>query len=183
LPPVSPLSLLSASRLSAEPASPGPQAQEICSRITCAFNLRIVLKQKDGSTFDKSFPALPQVQPAGVSVYPGQSILFEADMEGDRLANFRLVTSAEHPEKTISATLQQLDDGAMVLKLKNPFRRHLPVKMAMMPLGLEKLLNTSSCPVLSDGRVSFEMWPHPIFQIWLGEFRLLDDSSDMACSE
>jgi len=74
----------------------------MCSRITCAFNLRVVLKQKDGSTFDKSFPALPQVQPAGIAIYAGQSILVEADMEGNRLGNFKLVTSNEHPEKTIS---------------------------------------------------------------------------------
>jgi len=156
--------------------------REACKKVTCAFDVRIVLKQKDGSIFDKSYRALPVVQPSGVSVYAGQSVLFEADAQGDQLTNFKLVKSVEHPEKTISATLQQLSNGSMMLTLQNPFKRHIKIAMGAMPLDLGRLLKTSSCPVRA-GLVHFEGWPYPIFQVWLGNIHFLKDSSEATCSE
>jgi len=92
--------------------------------IACAFNLEIVLKKKDGSTYDEIFPALPQIQPASVVVCPVQ---FEADVEGDRLSNFRLVNFNEQPEKTISAT-------AVPDEAPYPLGTH-PRTLGSLPLG------------------------------------------------
>jgi len=103
-------------------------------------------------------------------------------MEGDRLGNFKLVTSNEHPEKAISAKLKQQEDGSMWLVLRNLFQRHFKVRMGMMPFDHENRLKTSICPVRA-GLLGIERWPHPIFQVWLGDFRLLDDSSNMTCTE
>jgi len=181
------LSLFSGPQLVAQdkptPPEEAEQAErEMCKKVECAFDLRIVLKQKDGSIFDKSFRALPVVQPSGVSVYAGQSVLFEADVQDDRLSNFKLVKSIEHPEKTISATLKQNSDGLMTLMLRNPFKRTMKVAMGIMPLDRETLLKTSSCPVLA-GLTNFEAWPYPIFQVWLGNIRLVENSSPATCSE
>jgi hypothetical protein len=100
----------------------------------------------------------------------------------DRLTNFKLVKTLEHPEKTVSASLEQNDDKSMMLIVRNPFKKNLKIAMGIMPLDHNDLLKTSSCPVLS-GRTGFELWPYPIFQVWLGEMRLLSESNKMVCSE
>jgi hypothetical protein len=45
----------------------------MCEKVSCAFDVRIVVAKKDGSVFDKTFPVLPVVQPNGVSIYAGQN--------------------------------------------------------------------------------------------------------------
>ena len=57
----------------------------------------------------------------------------------------------------------------MRLVLRNPFQHHFKVRMGMMPLDHPNLLKTSSCPVRA-GLLGIEMWPHPIFQVWLARF-------------
>jgi len=156
--------------------------KEMCEKVSCVFNARIVLKKKDGTIFDKTYSSLPTVQPEGVSVYAGQTIQFEADVENDHLTRFVPVDAVQHPEKTLSATLKQVDDGSMTLVVKNPFDRNIKIAMAMMPLDHDSLLTTSSCPVIAHG-ANYELWPYPIFQIWLGNIRLLDASDKMVCSE
>ena len=105
--------------------SPEEAENNMCKIVGCAFDVHVVLKQKDGSTYDKSYHVVPVVQPNGVSVYAGQSVLFEADVQGDRLINFKLVKAIEHPEKTLSASLEQKSDNSMMLTLHNPFKKNL----------------------------------------------------------
>ena len=172
--------------LAAQYAVP-PQEQEriekeMCKHVGCAFDVHVILKQKDGSTYDKTLRTVPVVQPNGVSVYAGQSVLFEADVQGNQLANLKLVKTIEHPEKTLSASLEQDSDNSMRLTLHNPFNRNLKIAMGIMPLDHVNLLKTSSCPVLA-GKIGFELWPYPIFQVWLGDMQLLKESSEMACTE
>ncbi len=162
--------------------SPEQAEHEMCKKVGCAFDVHAVLKQKDGSIYDKSLRAAPVVQPAGVSVYAGQSVLFEADIQGDQLVNFKLVKTVAHPEKTLSASLEQKPDSSMMFTLHNPFNKNLKIAMGMMPLDHSNLLNTSSCPVLA-GKFGIELWSYPIFQVWLGNMRLLNDSAESTCSE
>ena len=162
--------------------SPGEAAHDMCKKVGCAFDVHVILKRKDGSTYDKILPVVPVVQPSGVSVYAGQSVLFEADIQGDQLVNLKLVKTIEHPEKTLSASLQQKPDNSMMLTVHNPFKKNLKIAMGMMPLDHPSLLKTTSCPVLA-GKFGIELWPYPIFQVWLGNMRLLNDSAEMACSE
>ena len=156
--------------------------KEMCKHVGCAFDVHVVLKQKDGSTYDKRLRTVPVVQPNGVSVYAGQSVLFEADVQGDQLVNLKLVKTIEHPDKTLSASLVQDSDNSMRLTLHNPFNQNLKIAMGIMPLDHVDLLNTSSCPVLA-GKIGFELWPYPLFQVWLGNMRLLREPNDMACTE
>lgn len=162
--------------------SPEEAKNDMCKKVGCAFDVHVVLKQKDGSTYDKSFPVLPVVQPIGVSVYAGQTVLFEADVRGGQLVDLKLVRAVERPEKTLSASLKQEPDGSMMLILRNPFKKNLKIAMGIMPLEHPSLLKTSSCPVLAR-KVGVELWPYPIFQVWLGNMRLLNDSASTACSE
>jgi hypothetical protein len=148
--------------------------REMCQQTACQHNVRIVLKQRDGSTFDRTFDVLPgAVQPFGLVVLAGQSLKVEADLEGDRLTHLRLVEQVAHPEKTLVVELEQLASGGMMLTVNNPFKRMLKFDMGMMPLDKEDLFKTSSCPVMAAGS-GFESWPYPIFQIVLGNGRLID---------
>lgn len=154
----------------------------LCQNDACVFDARIVLKQKDGSTYDKTIHVLPVVQRGGIAVYAGQSVLFEADVVGDRLANVHRVTSVQNPGNTLSATLTQVEDGSMQLVVRNPFKRPVKIAMGIMPLDRHDLLSTSSCPAVPGGS-DIETWPYPLFQVFLGDMHLLKDLSHVSCSE
>lgn len=151
---------------------------EMCKHTICQHNLRVTLKRKDGSTFDKTYDVLPgAVQPFGLLIVTGQTLYIEADATNDGLANLRVVEAVTHPEKTLTATLKQTADGNMQLKLTNPFKRALKFNMGMMPLDRPRLLKTSSCPVIAGG-FSFESWGEPIFQVALTKARFIDLNGD-----
>lgn len=171
-----------------EPAATTEPTQEeierqMCEHTVCQRNLHVVLKQKDGKTYDQTFGVFPGiVQDMGITVVAGQTVLVEAEISGDRLVNMKAVDAVVHPDKTITATLTQNKDGAMMLSLANPFPKPLKFDMGMMPLDSDGLYKTSSCPVIGGGG-SYEMWPYPIFQLVLGNARLLDAGAPMACTE
>lgn len=156
--------------------------QEMCQQVMCQHNVRVTLKRKDGTIFDKTFESMPVVQEEGVMVLAGQSVFFEADINNNQLVNLKLVDKIVNPEKTIVAKFEQTKDGTMMLSLKNPFDKHLRIKMGIMPLDRDELYATSSCPVIANG-ASFEMWHYPILQVWLGAPHLMVEGENMGCIE
>jgi hypothetical protein len=183
------LLLLGCAAAPERPAPPGAvpvradaSVDEMCAVAQCARDVRIELRREDGTSFAETFDALPVVQEAGVSVYAGHTVLFEAEQRDGRLAGFRLVTGIVHPERTISARLEQDEKGHMMLTTENPFKQHLRIRMGIMPLEHDRLVRTSSCPVIAGGS-SFEMWPYPVFQVFLGEPRLMAADEPMTCIE
>lgn len=157
--------------------------QLLCAVAKCQRNIRIVIKQKDGATYDKTFAVIPAaVQRFGVVILTGQTIYIEADIDGDKLTNYRAVDQIVNPKITITAKLEQMKDGGMMLSLHNPFDKALKFNMGIMPLDAEELYKTSSCPVAAGGN-SYEMWPYPIFQLVLANGRLLEPSETIACVE
>ncbi len=151
------------------PVPPDAQAkaeQEMCATSACQRNIRVALKQKEGKLYDQTFAVMPAtVQDFGVTVIAGQTINVEADLTNGQLENIRSVAEITHPEKTIVLKLSQMDNGGMMLSVSNPFPAILKFNMGIMPLESDRLLKTSSCPVLKR---SFEMWPYPVFQVVLG---------------
>lgn len=155
---------------------------EVCRNTLCQHDVRVVLKGRDGAVFDRTFDVLPGVvQPRWLTIVAGQSLHIEADRLDDSLTNFRVVDAVAHPEKTLDLTLAQSDDGNMLLTLHNPFGQALKFDMGMMPLTSERVLKTSSCPVIAGG-TGFETWPYPIFQIVLANPRFIDpDKGNVRC--
>ncbi|MGH8109550.1 MAG: hypothetical protein ACREO1_12650 [Arenimonas sp.] len=156
--------------------------EAMCKDDLCQRDLRILLKLKDGKSYDKTFDVFPPVvQDIGLMVAAGQKLNIEAEVSGDTLINFKVVKEVVDPKKTIVVSFTQEDDGGMMLSVSNPFERTLKFNMAIMPIDKEALYKTSSCPILAGGRV-FEMWPEPIFQILLTNPKLLDDKDQtMVC--
>lgn len=59
------------------------EKSEMCQKVGCQYNVKVVLKQQDGSIFDKTFEALPVTQSDGFMVVAGQSVSIEADVDED----------------------------------------------------------------------------------------------------
>lgn len=179
------LALLPARLLAQEPVADEQQriAAQMCAETKCQRGLRVSLKDKDGSPFDRTFEVFPAVvQPFGFMVVAGQTVYIEADVLDGRLVNLVAVDAVAHPGKTITAKLEQVDGKGMMLTVSNPFSRMLKFDMGIMPLEKDDLYKTSSCPVVPGGGL-FEMWPYPIFQVALGNGRLLEESDTVACVE
>lgn len=176
--------LLLAPPVLAQDADDSEQARiqaEMCAQAKCQRNLRVTLKNSIGATFDQTFEVFPPiVQPFGFMVAAGQTVHVEADIVGGKLANLVAVDTVANPGKTITATLEQVDGGGMMLTVSNPFQETLKFNMGIMPLDENDLYKTSSCPVIPGGQ-AFEMWPDPIFQVALANGHVLAPDSSTAC--
>lgn len=154
----------------------------MCAQAQCIHDVRVELKQEDGSVFSEVYEAMPAVQESGVSVYAGNAVYFEADVVDGRLVNMRLVKEVVNPERTVTSRLEQGEDGHMMLITNNPFDKPLRIRMGIMPLSHDGLVRTSSCPVIAGGS-SFELWPYPIFQAFLADMRLIGEDEPAGCIE
>jgi hypothetical protein len=166
-----------------QPVSPD-EVRKMCETMLCRQSKVVRLKLDNGKLFEKKFEApWPIADKGWVSVFPDETVFVEAEVSGDHLTNFRAVKVNDHPEKTLEFELsQEAESPAMTLVVTNPFKRTVKYHATMMlPTG-EKLLKTSTCPVMGGGRMAFESWPNAIFQLVLFDFRLLDeDAGQMAC--
>lgn len=170
-----------------EPASSSPEQAaleaKMCSETKCQRNLRVTLRQKDGKSYDQTFKVFPGiVQGIGLTIVAGQTIYVEAEVSGHRLINFTAVDTIKKPEKTITAKLEQMDHGGMMLQVTNPFQKSLKFNMGVMPLNSNGLHKTSSCPIIPGGS-AYEMWPYPIFQLVLSNAHLLGPKDEIACEK
>jgi hypothetical protein len=155
--------------------------REMCAQIKCQRDLRVALKDKDGKPYDRTFAAFPAIVDRGtITIVAGQQLYIEADIAGDRLVNLVAVDQMRQPSKTVTARFSQAKDGMMLLELRNPFDRPLKFNIGMMPLDKEELYKTSSCPVMA-GKMLFESWPYPIFQLVLANPRLLVADASQEC--
>lgn len=153
----------------------------MCAAVGCRRNVTIRLQREDGGVFHRRYPVFPPpVQEGSIMILPGETLFVEAEVQGDRLVGLRAVERVTAPEKTLVARFEQLEDGAMLLSLQNPFRRHLKFHMAFMPLDQDRMFKTSSCPVVPGGS-AFEHWPFPIFQLLLFQPRLLEQDAAGVC--
>ena len=173
--------------LAQDSASPPPSQEEVekrmCAETACQRDLRVTLKKKDGSTYDQTFKAFPAVvQDFGITVVAGQTVHVEAELVDGKLANMHVVDAVRHPEKTLTASFTQNKDGGMLLAVSNPFGETIRFRMGIMPLDADELYATSSCPI-GAGQKNFEMWPYPIFQVVLGDGRVLAKGESGACVE
>jgi hypothetical protein len=166
-----------------QPGKAGTETNNACATGKCQHNVRITLKEKNGATFDRVFENVPPVvQPFGFGVIAGQTVYIEADVVDGKLVNLVSVDKISDPEKTITATFEQVDGKDMMLTITNPYQKMLKFSMGIVPLGQKRLIKTTSCPV-GAGIRSVELWSDPISQVMLIGGHLLPDGSPTACVE
>jgi hypothetical protein len=186
----------SASQKTSREATIDPDFARFCASNPCRGQTVVNLVNDDGTPYHLELPmAQPIVQPGFVSVYAGESIILEADVtDGGRLVNLRAAQRLSDPEKSIQLRFFQdttMRNGSdMVLVITNGFPQAVKYRLGIMlpsdpepPPGQPPIVRrTSACPVL-PGKVSYEHWPHAIFQLVAADFRLVDpnDSAVMVC--
>ncbi|WDF77758.1 hypothetical protein PQ469_28130 [Mucilaginibacter sp. KACC 22773] len=114
-----------------------------------------------------------------IQVFPGESLLIEAELSGDSLVNLKVVPENIHKEKTIKISFSQSVEGRihqqMILSVVNPFSKKLDYSAQINLLNQKKWVKTSIIPVL-PGLVSYETWPDLITTIALYDFCLKSES-------
>lgn len=170
----------------ADGSGSGADFDALCQTVECRGPTTVVLVKEDGTRFEWSkLRVYPVVQNDNwVTIFPGETLLLEADVSGDRLVNLRSVKENKNPERTLVFDFKQGFTGKtdMLLTVKNPFPRTVKYRLGMQLLDKDGLLKTSSCPVIAGGS-AFEMWPHPIFQLVVLEFNLLPGNPTTATCE
>lgn len=169
--------LVASGEAPAEPTPPEPTQAEIqrqmCEITVCQRDVHVAIRRKDGSLFEKTYDVLPGiVQKGGITLMPGQSVHVEVKVSGDEVELLRVVDTITDPANTLTLSFAQMDDGGMMLTTTSRLPRPLKFDMGIMSLDDDTLYKTSSCPITST---SFEMWPDPIFLVFLGRPRLLPE--------
>lgn len=155
---------------------------EVCKQQLCRAPFSLTLQKQDGTQFNNTFDrALPIITGRWITLFPGETLYIEADPTDPELKNFRAVEKNVHPDKTLVFRFEQMEGKAdMMLKVHNPFDRNLKYHVVMMTPDSDRLLKTSSCPVMPKKDV-FESWPHAIFQLLFFEFKLLAEDAEKKC--
>jgi len=158
--------------------------------------ITVNIAHRDGSPYSMVLQS-PNVviQHNSVTVFAGQTVNIEGDIQGDKLVNLHMVDSVTHPEKTIVMQLEQVamdnipGGHMMIFTINNPFDLNMKYHAEMMPLDMppgrkQGFFKTSTCPVMAKISGS-ESWPEPIFQLMLSDFHFPDPASaeGSTCSE
>jgi hypothetical protein len=171
---------------SAEPVAPPEMSLEeacVVRYSDCRRNQTVALRKDDGSSFQTHFDVnYPPVQNGElISIFPGETLYIEADLTDGHLVNLKAVPELKHPEQTFTFEFQQMDGKPdMTLVARNPMKQMLKYRLGMQTLDDDRLLKSSSCPVIPGGS-GYEHWPHPIFQLLITDLHLLDDGAEMVC--
>ena len=167
-----------------ESANP-EELRKLCETILCREPGVVRLTLDSGKPFETKFDwPRPITQNGWISIFPGETIYVEVEAKGDHLTNFRAVKTNDHPEKTLTFTFSQKvgSPSMMLLVVTNPFGRPVKYHAGMMLPSSDKVLKTSSCPVMGGGKIAFESWPNAIFQLVLSDFQLLEEgATQMPC--
>jgi hypothetical protein len=115
------------------------------------------------------------------TVFPGETITVEGTLRGGQVVDLVAVDCPVHPDRTITLELQQVtnvgDGTGMMLKVQSGFPGVLKYWLGMaLPVGRAGIVKTSCCP-LHQGMPILEMWPHPILELYAGEFRAVDPAA------
>jgi len=137
------------------------------------FELKVFVT--DSTVYDAQMKETQYVVHPGVlEIFPGDSILVEADVLKDSLVNLHVVTQTSNPKKTLLITFNQTGSGnnrQMMLKIVNPFDRYLNYSANILPVQTKKWTSTSINPVYPH-IVSYELWHYAIAAILLHDFYL-----------
>ena len=117
-------------------------------------------------------------QDMSISVFPNQTIFVEATVYDNKFVSLKRVDTVSDPNITMSFRFLSTDGGkSMTLRVKNPFDRNVKYNIDMVDFK-GNLHHTSSCPLY---REAFEMWPHPIPELRISNFRFLEPDEKTGC--
>lgn len=167
----------------AQDAEAEQRAKEIeafCAKTHCRPARTVRLRLEDGSSFEKDVPRLPIVLPNGwITLFAGEQVHIELTADRDALAA-RAVPKVVSPKSTVSFRLTQTDGAGMRLAVSHNLPASLKFSLGMMLPSGGDLRGAPSCAV-GAGVVSYETFPHPVFQLVIVNLRFLPEGAALSC--
>jgi hypothetical protein len=152
--------------------------------------LHIVLMRRNGSVVSRSVDRpLPYITGYYVTIYAREQLYLQVQLNGDRLANLRVVPYLKSPENTLVINLHQpaylntaqyRGPGGMVLTIYNPFSSPLVYKAAILPADNVRPESVSTCAVM-PGKNNSEVWRAPVILVWITDLHLVSNSGAIPC--
>jgi len=102
------------------------------------------------------------------------------DFKNKKLINIRAITKSDQEKPLITFNFEQENEKMMLLQVVNNSKYDIKYHLVMMPLKEEKFFRTSSCPVLA-GKMVFESWPFPIYQLLVPEIFIVEETDKKKC--
>lgn len=152
---------------------------EFCETALCrkpGFN---IVTLEDGTRYlDEIDSPRPYAYHDIVRIMPGDRITVEFSFDDHRLIDIRAVDIVLNPERVLIFSFKQ-EGGIMWLDIENRSPMLIKYHAHMRVHDRNYWLETSSCPVKPDIPVT-EIWPHPILEVRLHDFRVVDSDSEDA---
>ena len=167
----------------AQPSAADAALQRMCAQQACQRNVSVAMRDGKGNQYRKTFPLLPPiVQGPYFTVTAGQSLFLEADVVAGKVTNYRVVPGMQNPTKTFIVSLLQQEDSRTQLYIVNPFTQNVKFNVGVLPLGSNKVVKTSSCPIQARKSGSI-VWDKPVLQATIGYGVALAPNAPFACGE
>ena len=171
-------SLLTPASATGGETEPG-SLEDLCKTVYCRHIDTIQIKLSNGSIAEYQIGnPVPVFDGKYLIIFVGETVYLEAEERDGSIGNFRAVPDLVHPDRTMTFKLYQTDFG-MMLSVNNPFSKLIKFHADMAVPERQGFYKTSTCPVFSG---SFESWPHPIIQLLVHDFRILDQDDPKAGS-
>lgn len=110
-----------------------------------------------------------------LQLFCNEKILIECEIQDNQIENMKVVEQNYHPDRTISVEFfQDATDRQNIqstLLVKNPFDKELRYEALMLTPTSQEWRETSIIPI-SPHLQNYEMWPHAIIGLVLGEWTL-----------
>jgi len=144
-----------------------------------AFTLKLRLDKTNN--YEKQFDKIPYVDGGDVYLFVGEKFGVNLTVAGDEITG---LTYVKNPDKadvsfTVSEEIGKGHEGPMVrtmLIIQSKLKRRLFIDALMTLPQKDGIYDTDIVPIPA-GLADFELWPHPIVQIVLRNFRFAQQPS------
>jgi hypothetical protein len=158
----------------------------VCAGITCRSATSIHLKMPDGPDFDENNGyGGPYAQKGNIFIDAGESFFIETDIGPNGPVKPRFVSKIEHPERTLTFTLEQRPDLAagfgVRLTVVNPFDKALKYDVREVRPDGSTDDAIGLCPVLphDSGRKN---WQYPVSQALIANLTFVSNELAEVCA-
>ncbi len=137
---------------------------------------KVLLILEEQRSIDLDYPSRPCVIDNAINLVPGEKVLVEAEIKGNKLVNLKHVEKIENPDITLELEFTQNQDRKMpfmMLSITNPFSKGLKYQSSIQYPMKEGFYKTSNVGVRAN-LMSFESWPQPLTRILLTDFELVE---------
>lgn len=170
------LSLLVAFSLSGEPKQ--LTLEEVCKLTDCRDPLLVKLFLDKENIYNEELGKSPYVFNDLAYIAAGEEFYLDVQLSNGQISKITYSKEKDDTKNQIHLRFSQENQGKenpmMMLKVQNPFNKALSYEAGMILHDREGVFGTSIIPVMPK-LLSFESWSHPIVQLILTDFQLVDE--------